>query len=72
MAITIHYIDKTFKLHACTLHVKPVKEASHTALIVLQEFKDGLAVFKVSSNFYDNIYVISDSGPNCCTENNSS
>jgi hypothetical protein len=68
MAITIHYIDETFKLHAHTLHVKPVGEASYTALMILQKFKDGLAVFEVSINVDDHIYVISDSGSNCCAE----
>jgi hypothetical protein len=46
MSITIHYIDEMFNLYACTLHVKPVEEANHTAEMVLEEFNKGLAVFK--------------------------
>jgi hypothetical protein len=68
MAITIHYINETFKLYAHTLHIKPVGGASHTALMILQKFKDGLAVFELSNNVDDHIYVISDSGSNCCAE----
>jgi hAT family C-terminal dimerisation region/Hermes transposase DNA-binding domain len=67
MSITMHYIDENFTLHARTLHVKPVREASHTGAMVLQEFQDGLAVFGILEDDYGQIHVISDSGSNCCS-----
>ena len=43
MSITVHYVDQNFKLHDRTLHVKPVRDASHTAAVmVLEEFKEGI------------------------------
>jgi hypothetical protein len=68
MSITIHYIDKEFTLHARTLHIKAVREASHTGAMVLQEFQEGLAVYEIGEEYYDQIVVISDSGSNCCSE----
>jgi hypothetical protein len=69
MSITIHYIDAEFVLHDRTLHVKPVREASHTAEMVLDEFKEGLAVFNLFEDVFQNIIVVSDSGSNCCAAN---
>jgi len=69
MSITIHYIDEMFNLYACTLHVKPVEEARHTAEMVMEEFSKGLVVFKVMANMYQQIIVVSDSGSNCCGAN---
>jgi hypothetical protein len=49
-SITAHYIDEYFELHDCTLHVKPVRNASHTAIVVLDEFvKEGIGVFKITN-----------------------
>jgi hypothetical protein len=67
MSITIHYIDEKFDLHARTLHVKPVRDASHTGRMVLKEFTDDLAIFNILMDSYDNITVVSDSGSNCCS-----
>jgi len=64
MSITIHYIDEMFNLYARTLHVKPVEEASHTTEMVLEEFRKGLAVFKVMADMYQQIIMVSDSGLN--------
>jgi hypothetical protein len=69
MSITIHYIDEMFNLYACTLHVKPIEEASHTTEMVLEEFSKGLAVFKVMADMYQQIIVVSDSSSNCCGAN---
>jgi hypothetical protein len=69
MSITIHYIDEMFNLYARMLHVKPVKEASHTTEMVLEEFSKGLAMFKVMADMYQQIIVVSDSGSNCCGAN---
>jgi hypothetical protein len=66
MSITAHYINKDFELHARTLHVTPVPEASHTAVMVLTAFKDGLKVFGIKSHDYKQVTVVSDSGSNCC------
>jgi hypothetical protein len=67
MSITIHYIDENFDLHARTLHAKPVRNASHTGRMVLKEFTDGLTIFNILMDSYDNITVVSDSGSNCCS-----
>jgi hypothetical protein len=69
MSITIHYIDEMFNLYACTLHIKPIEEASHTAKMVLEEFSKSLAVFKVVVDMYQQIIMVSDSGSNCCGAN---
>jgi hypothetical protein len=66
MSITIHYIDEMFNLYARMLHVKPVKEASHTTEMVLEEFSKGLAVFKVMADMYQQIIVVLDSASNYC------
>jgi hypothetical protein len=67
MSITAHYVDRHFELHDRTLHVKPVRDVSHTAIMVLEEFKEGLGVFNITERTcFDQIVVVSDSGSNCC------
>ena len=67
MSITAHYIDQYFELHDRTLHVKPVRDASHTAVMVLEEFKEGIGVFNIMEQVcFEQIVVVSDSGSNCC------
>ena len=68
MSITAHYVDQHFELHDRTLHVKPVRDASHTAIMVLEEFTEGLGVFNITNESVslEQIVVVSDSGSNCC------
>jgi hypothetical protein len=69
MSITANYIDADFELHDRTLHVKPVlRDASHTAIMVLDKFKEGISVFNITmeSTCFEQIVVVSDSGSNCC------
>ncbi|BBN16846.1 hypothetical protein Mp_7g09770 [Marchantia polymorpha subsp. ruderalis] len=65
LSITSHYVNADMVLHARTLHVKPVFDASHTAVVVKNELKSGLAVLEIGQAFYDQIIVVSDSGSNC-------
>jgi hypothetical protein len=68
MSITAHYVDQHFELFDRTLHVKPVRDASHTAIMVLEEFTEGLGVFNITNESVslEQIVVVSDSGSNCC------
>ncbi len=67
MSITAHYIDQHFELHDRTLHAKPVRDASRTAVMVLEEFKEGIGVFNIMERVcFAQIVVVSDSGSNCC------
>ena len=67
MSITAHYIDQNFKLHDRTLHVKPVRDASRTVVMVLEEFKECIGVFNIMERVcFEQIVVVSDSGSNCC------
>lgn len=59
-----HY--EMFNLHAHMLHVKHIKEASHTAEMVLEESSIGQTVFKIVTNMYHKIIVVSDSDLNYC------
>ena len=45
MSITTHYFDDDYVSHDRTLHVKPVRNARHTAIIMLDEFIEGLEIF---------------------------
>jgi len=40
ISVTAHYIDEKFVLFDRTLHVKLVRDESHTAVMVLNEFKE--------------------------------
>ena len=42
MYITTHYIDEDFELHDRSLHVNSIRGASYTAIMVLDEFTEGL------------------------------
>lgn len=66
MSITAHYVDERFELHDRTLHVKPVRDASHTAIMVLDEFKEGIGIFNITMELtcFEQIVVVSDSGSN--------
>ena len=68
MSITAHYVDEHFDLHDRTLHVKPVRDASHTASMVLVEFKEGIGVFNFTKEWtcFEQIVVVSDSRSNYC------
>ena len=67
MSITVHYVDQNFELHDRTLHVKPVRDARHTAVMVLEEFKEGIGAFNIMEQIcFEQIIVVSDSGSNCC------
>ena len=65
MSITVHYISEVFELNARTLHVKPVRDASHTAIMVSDEFREGLETFELNNFNAAQFIVVSDSGSNC-------
>ena len=67
MSITTHYFDDDYVSHDRTLHVNLVRVASHTAIMVLDEFTEVLEIFDRHYEEYANILVISDSGSNCCS-----
>lgn len=71
MSITAHYVDQYFELHDRTLHVKPLRDASHTAIMVLEEFIDGIGDFNITEDrvSFEQIVVVTDSGSNCSAEN---
>ncbi|KAI2501707.1 hypothetical protein MHU86_12775 [Fragilaria crotonensis] len=65
MSITAHYyVDEHFERHDRTIHVKPVRDASHTAIVVLDEFKEGIGIFNITMELtcFVQIVVVSDSG----------
>ena len=52
ISITIHYIDEDFVVHDRTLRVKTIRDASHTAITVLDEFTEGLELFDLHYKEY--------------------
>ena len=64
ISVTAHYIDKEFALFDRTLHVKPVHDESHTAVMVLDEFKEALDIFSIKILVFDKIFVVADCGSN--------
>ena len=65
MSITVHYISKKFELNVRTLHVKPVRDASHAAIMVSDKFREGLETFDLNDFDAAQFIVVSDSGSNC-------
>jgi Hermes transposase DNA-binding domain len=65
MSITIHYITDMFVLHDRTLHVKPLPDAKHTAIMIKDQFRGGLKEFNLDAFEDSRFIVVSDSGPNC-------
>ncbi|CAH0493798.1 unnamed protein product [Peronospora farinosa] len=55
MSITIHSIDEKFNLNVRTLHLGPNRETSHTAVMVLDGFKAGLAVCVFREDVFDKL-----------------
>lgn len=68
LSVTVHYIDEEFVLFDRTLHVKPVHDANHTAIMVLEELSEALAVFDVFDSVFDQITVVADGGSNIVGE----
>ncbi|OAE22026.1 hypothetical protein AXG93_3719s1050 [Marchantia polymorpha subsp. ruderalis] len=69
ISVTTHYIDKEFALFAQTLHVKRVRYESHTAVMVMNKFKEALDIFSIKDLMFDKITVVADCGSNIVTEN---
>lgn len=67
-SIMVHYLDKEFILFDRTLHVKPVQDAIHTAIKVLEELREALAVFAMVDSVFDQITVVADGGSNIVGE----
>ena len=65
MSITVHYISEKFELNVQTLHVKLVWDASHTAIMVFDEFREGLETFDLNDCDAAKFIVVSDSSLNC-------
>jgi hypothetical protein len=65
MSIIVHYISEKFELNARNLHVKPVRDASHTTIMVSDEFREGLETFDLNDFDAAQFIVVSDSGSNC-------
>ena len=68
ISVTAHYIDEEFTLFDRTLHVKPVRDESHTAVMVLDEFKEALDIFGIKDLVFDRITVVADCGSNIVAE----
>ena len=64
ISVMAYYIDKEFALFDRTLHVKPVHDESHTAVMVLDEFKEALDIFSIKILVFDKIFVVADCGSN--------
>ena len=69
MSITVHYIFEKFELNALTLHLKPVRDASHTTIMVSDEFCEGLEPFDLNDFDAAQFIVMSDSSSNCSGAN---
>ena len=65
MSITIHYIDDQFELFDRTMHVKQLRDASHTMIMIKEEFQEGLKAFGLEKFKHEQFIVVSDSGSNC-------
>ena len=68
ISVTVHYIDEEFVLFDRTLHVKPVRDESHTVGMVLDEFKEALDIFGIKYLVFDKITVVADGGSNIVAE----
>ena len=62
--VMAHYIDEEFVLFDRTLHVKFVRDESHTAVMVLDDFKEALVIFGIKDLVFDKIIVVVDCGSN--------
>ncbi|GBG60982.1 hypothetical protein CBR_g18578 [Chara braunii] len=62
MSVTMHYIDRNFKLHVRNLHVKVFQEESHIGSVVLKAFEDALHEFGCKES--DRCVVCTDSRSN--------
>ena len=51
-----------------TLYVKPVRDESHTVVMVLDDFKEALDIFGIKDLVFDKITVVADCGSNIVTE----
>lgn len=65
MSITIHYINDQFELFDRTLHVKQLRDMSHTMIMIKEEFQEGLKTFGLDQFKREQFIVVSDSGSNC-------
>ena len=68
MYVTAHYIDEEFAMFDRTLYVKPVRDESYIAVMVLDEFKEALDIFGIKDLIFDKIIVMADCGSNIVAE----
>jgi hypothetical protein len=47
LALMVHLIDSSFKLHDILIFAKPFSKLSHTAINIEQSIKDGLASYGI-------------------------
>ena len=67
MSIIVHYNSEKFELNVQTLHVKPIRDMSQTAIMVSDEFREGLETFDLNDFDATQFIVVSDSGSYCCS-----
>ena len=68
ISVMTHYIDEEFALFDQTLHVKPVRNESHTDVMVLNEFKKAIDIFGIKNLVVDKITVVADCRSNIVAE----
>ena len=68
ISITAHYINEEFAQFDRTLHVKPVRDESHTIVMILDEFMEVLDIFGIKDLVFHKIIVVADCGSNIVAE----